>query len=143
MKTSLASLRPLARRGRVRGPAGFTLVEALVALLVFSLGILALGLVIPMATGRINRAGSQTRASALAAERAETLLITPYGHGDLAQGTHADPANPVDGLYYVKWTVTDDQPITACKRVVVSVARWGLNRTPEAAVTIVTPQSGG
>ena len=29
------------------------------------------------------------------------------------------------------------------KRVVVSVARWGLNRTPEAAVTIVTPQSGG
>lgn len=138
-----ASLRPLLRRGRIRGQSGFTLIEVVVALVVFAIGVLALGVTIPMATKRINRASAQTRASAIATERAETLLITPYDHGDLTAGTHSDPANPIDGMYYLKWVVTDDQPITSCKRVVVSVARWGVNRTPEAAVTIVTPQSGG
>lgn len=143
MTTPIAPIRPLPRRGRIRGKAGFTLIEVLVALVVFAIGILSLGITIPMATKRINSAGTQTRASALATERAETLLITPYDHGDLTQGTHTDPNNPVEGSYYVKWVVTDDQPIAACKRIVVSVSRWGVNRKPEAAVTIVTPQSGG
>jgi prepilin-type N-terminal cleavage/methylation domain-containing protein len=143
MKDPIASLRMHLRRGHTRGGAGFTLIEVLVAFVVFAIGILSLGLTIPMGTRRINRAGSQTRASSLATERAETILIMPYGQGDLTAGTHTDPNNPVEGVYYVKWVVTEDRPITGCKRIVVSVARWGVNRTPEAAVTIVTPQSGG
>jgi prepilin-type N-terminal cleavage/methylation domain-containing protein len=143
MKDPFASLRMRLRRGHVRGQAGFTLIEILVAFVVFAIGILSLGLTIPMATRRVNKAGAQTRASSIATERAETLLITTYGDGDLTAGTHTDPNNPIDRVYYVKWVVTDDQPITACKRIVVSVSRHGVNRTPEAAVTIVTPQSGG
>ena len=141
MKTSYASPRPLRRTSRAQG--GFTLIEIMVALVVFAIGVLALGVTIPSATRRISTAGAQTRASSVATERAETLLITPYDDGDLTAGTHTDPSNPIDGIYYLKWVVTDNQPITGCKRVVVSVSRWGVNRSPEAAVTIVTPQSGG
>lgn len=143
MTQPLSSLRRRLHAGRRPGQAGFTLIEVIVALVVFAIGILALGLTVPSATRRIGRAGQQTRASSLAADRAETLLITPYDHDDLLSGTHTDPANPIDGRYYVKWTVTDNQPITACKRIVVSVSRNSTNATPEAAVTIVTPQSGG
>lgn len=124
-----------------RPVAGFTLIEVVVALMVFAVGVLSLGLVVPMATKRVSNAGVQTRASSLAAERAETLLTTPYGNADLTAGTHTDTANPVDGAYYVKWIVTDDQPIGGCKRVVVSVSRNNVNARAEASVTIVRPQS--
>lgn len=131
-------LRPSRAR---RSVAGFTLIEVMIALMIFAVGVLSLGLVIPMATKRVTNAGIQTRASALAAERAETLLTTPYGHSDLTAGTHTDPANPIDGSYYVKWTVTDSQPISGCKRVLISVSKRSVTSRTEAAVTIVCPQS--
>ncbi len=121
--------------------AGFSLIEVMIALMVFALGVLSLSLVVPMATKRVTSAGIQTRASSLAAERAETLLTTPYDHGDLTAGTHTDPANPVDGSYYIRWVVTDGQPITGCKRVKVTVSKRSVAARPEAAVTIVCPQS--
>lgn len=127
-------------RGRA---AGFTLIEVMVALVIFAVGVLSLALVVPSATKRVTKAGIQTRASSLAAERAETLLTTPYSHGDLTAGTHTDPANPVDGSYYVRWRVTNNAPITGCKRVVVSVSKTSVTARAEAAVTIVCPQSGG
>ncbi len=123
--------------------SGFTLIEILVALVIFAVGVLSLALVVPSATKRVTNAGIQTRASALAAERAETLLTTPYSHDDLLAGLHLDPANPVDSTYYVRWMVKDDAPIAGCKRVVVSVSRLSAVARAEAAVTIVCPQSGG
>ncbi|MCC6349875.1 MAG: prepilin-type N-terminal cleavage/methylation domain-containing protein [Candidatus Eisenbacteria bacterium] len=140
MNERLRSRRPAG----LRNPrAGFTLIEVMVALVIFAVGVLSLGLVVPAATKRVTKAGVQTRASALAAERAETLLTTPYGHDDLLSGAHTDPENPVDSTYYVRWTVTDDAPIAGCKRVVVSVSKNSVGAKAEAAVTIVCPQSGG
>jgi Tfp pilus assembly protein PilV len=123
--------------------SGFSLIEVLIAFVVFAVGILALAVVIPLGTNRIGRAGKQTTASTLAAGRAEQLLITPFDDGDLVAGTHADPNNPVNTRYYVKWTVTDNAPDTLCKRVLVQVCRGSMGATPEASVTIVCPQSGG
>ena len=138
MKTTT---RPLVRRSRSN--AGFSLVEVLIALIVFAIGVLGLALVIPTGTNRVGKAGQQTRASQIAAMRAEQLLTTPYSDSDLDAGTHTDSSNPIDGYYYVEWSVTDDQPITACKRITVTVRRVSITSPIEAQVVIVAPQSGG
>jgi prepilin-type N-terminal cleavage/methylation domain-containing protein len=132
-------------RGAPRHTAssGFSLIEVLIAMVVFAIGVLSLAICIPLGTHKIDTAGNQTHASELAAQRAEALLITPYGDNDLTAGVHTDANNPVDGQYYIDWTVTDDAPVKACKRVVVQVSRGSASHTPDAQVTIVTPESGG
>jgi len=67
----------------------------------------------------------------------------PYGNSTISSGTHNDPANPHDGLYYTRWVVEDDQPLTSCKRITITVARGAVANTPVVRLVIVTPQSGG
>ena len=134
---------PRLRFARLRSSSGFSLIEVMIALIVFAIGVLALAVCVPLGTRKITRAGQQTRASTLAAERAEQLLMTPYGNGDLTAGNHTDVNNPVEGIYYVQWDVSDDQPIASCKRVFIHVSRYNLTQPTEAAVTIVCPSSGG
>lgn len=133
--------RPRLRHRRRRRSRGFSLIEVLIALVVFSIGVLSLALTVPIASRKIGRAGQQTRASALAAQQAEQLLMTAYGDDDLIAGTHYAPANPIDGRYYVKWAVVDSVPVIGCKRVTVTVSRWSTTLPSEAGVTIVCPQS--
>lgn len=117
--------------------AGFTLIEVMIALVVFAVGVLALGVTIPLGTKRIVFAGQQTRGSAMVAEQAEKILEMPYGDGELTTGTHDHASNPLPGGYYVRWTVTVDQPVTGCKRILITAARGSAAATPEARVTIV------
>ncbi|MEQ1832639.1 MAG: prepilin-type N-terminal cleavage/methylation domain-containing protein [Candidatus Eisenbacteria bacterium] len=142
LTTPWPTRRPRARV-RTRRSGGFTLIEVLVALMIFATGLLALALCVPMATKRVVKAGSQTRASSLASETAEELLTIPYGDGSLTAGTHDDPSNPYDGVYYVRWVVEDDAPSLNCKRVTVKVARGSASQPAEARLVIVTAQSGG
>lgn len=137
------SLRHRIASHRIGGASGFSLIEVMIALIVFSIGVLGLAALIPLGTSRIGKAGNQTRASALAAQRSEDLLTTPYGDGDLTDGTHTDAGNPFSGRYYVKWVVEDDQPIVSTKRVTVSVSKNSVNGPVEATIVIVCPASGG
>jgi len=137
----------MTHHARNHGPArrdlGFTLIEVMIALIIFATGMLALAMCVPVATKRIMKSGSQTRSSSIASEAAEELLTVPYGHGDLTAGTHDDPANPHDGIYYVRWVVEDNVPIANCKRVTVTVARRAVTAPPEVKLVVVTPESGG
>ena len=126
-----------------RREAGFTLIEIMFALVVFAVGILALIMCIPVTANRMMRSGAQTRASALATEMAEELLNVPYGNAQLTAGTHNDPANPHDAVYYTRWVVEDDAPRTSCKRITVLVSRNSVSAPPQARLVIVTSQSGG
>jgi len=133
-------------RGRAstdRPESGFTLIEIMFALVIFAVGVMSLMLCVPMATKRVMAAGAQTRASSLASEAAEDLLTVPYSHSSLTPGTHNDPANPHDGIYYTRWVVENDAPRTSCKRITVTVSRNAVTNTPEARIVIVTPESGG
>jgi len=123
--------------------SGFSLIEVMVAMVVFAIGVLSLAVMVPLGSHRIGNAGQQTHASTLAAQRAEILLITKYGDADLTAGVHTDTRNPVDGTYYIQWTVTADSPITSCKKVVIRVSRGSLTNPAQAGVTIVCPAAGG
>jgi len=131
-------------RSRSRRPqAGFTLIEILFAIVIFGMGVMALMACVPMASKRVMKSGAQTRASSIASEMAEQLLTMPYGNSSITAGTHNDPANPRDGLYYTQWTVEDDVPIASCKRITINVARNAVSNPSIARIVVVTPKSGG
>ena len=124
MSRSRRFARTGALRPRHRKPeAGFTLVEAMVALVVFSIGILGLAALAPVGTRAVSNAGRQTRASELCSNTAENLLALAYDDSDITSGAHNDPSNPYPGKYYVSWNVEDDQPVANSKRITVTV-RW-------------------
>jgi prepilin-type N-terminal cleavage/methylation domain-containing protein len=134
---------PAARALPARPLSGFTLIEIMVAMVIFAIGVLGLMACMPMASKRVMQSGAQTGASSIAAQKAEELLTTPYGHGSLTAGTHNDPANPRQGNYYTRWVVENDQPLASCKRVTITVARDAVSNTPVVRLVIVTTQSGG
>jgi len=70
-----------------RAQSGFTLVEVLVALMVFVIGILSIAAMMPSGSRSVNRSGDETRASELASARAERLLSTSYADPDLTAGS--------------------------------------------------------
>lgn len=131
------------RPRRTFGPeAGVTLIEVVVAVVVITVGVLALGAAIPTGIHKVTDSESETRGSGLASERSEKLLITPYDHEDLDAGAHTDDTNPHDGLYNVAWNVEVDQPVTDCKRVTVTVSRASNGRSL-SKIVIVVPRSNG
>jgi prepilin-type N-terminal cleavage/methylation domain-containing protein len=133
--------RKVTRRAAPRA-AGFSLVEVIIALAVFLVGVLSLAVVMPMATKRIVNAASQTRASELSAECAERVLVTPWDDADLVAGTHNDPTNPRDGIYYVSWAVLDSVPVPNCKRVTINVSRLAVGTAALAQLTVIVPRAG-
>lgn len=122
--------------------AGFGLIELLVALAVLSIGIISLAVVVPLGLNRVGDAGQHTRASELASQCAEQLLATPYQDEDLDPGPHVDPESPQAGVYHVKWSVENDQPIAACKRVTITVHRPSASAPPSARLMIVVARAG-
>ena len=123
--------------------AGFTLIEVMVALVIISVGLMALVGLVPVGSKQVANTTQRSRASQLAAGRAERLLITPYSDDDLVPGTHLDDSNPIEGRYWVRWTVEDDQPIAGCKRIVVKTAVESAGAAALSTVVIVVPRTGG
>ena len=102
--------------------AGFTLVEAMVALVIFGVGTIALLSLAPRATQFTARGQQVTKAAQLAQAKVEELRALPSTDAWLAAGTHVDDANPLDGVYRRQWIVTADDPIQGMSRVEVRVA---------------------
>ena len=100
-----------------RGSRGYTLIEILIAMAIFSIGILAVGAM------QINSANSNTGARIHTEEytwvvdQIERLTALDYDDDDL------DPNDfhSVDqGPYTVSWTVVDDSPVEDAKRIAVT-----------------------
>jgi len=123
--------------------AGFTMIELLIALAIFAVGVLALAAIIPSGARRSDSAGQQSRASEFAAAEAEELLDANYTDDGLTAGSHDDDANPHLQQYYVQWNVEADQPITNCKRVTITVRRSSTLAPVIARLVILKPQTEG
>ena len=113
---------------KISNSKGFTLIEVLVAMAIFSIGILAIGSMQLAATKGSSSARLSTEAVTIAQARAEMLILLPYG--PVASGTD----NSFLPVYSVNWTVWVDPAITP----------WGVTPAVNTKVieVVVTSQRG-
>ncbi len=119
---------------------GFSLIEILIAITVFAIGILALGKM-QITSIKGNSFGNElTRAITLAQNKAEELTGLPYddpltkdtndngigGLDDTQSGNNviAD-GNQVNGRYNISWNIANDYPINNTKTIRVIVT-WSI-----------------
>ncbi|MDY6970770.1 MAG: prepilin-type N-terminal cleavage/methylation domain-containing protein [Thermodesulfobacteriota bacterium] len=115
-------MKPNQEQERAKLASGFTLIEVLIAIAVFSVGLLAIGSLQISGTQANSSAKWHTEAATWASDRIEKVIQLPYGHADLVDlgGPHPDIT---DGIYTMSWTVTDDDPIPNTKSIRFTV-RW-------------------
>ncbi len=90
------------KNNKICNNKGFTLIEVLIAMAIFSIGMLAVGSMQLAATSGSSGARLSTEAVVIAQARAETLILAPFG--PVASGGD----NSFMPVYSVVWTVWDD-----------------------------------
>ena len=99
-----------------RGRQGFTLIEVLIAMAIFSLGMLAVGTLQITSTNSNASARIHTEEYTWVVDQLERLTALDYDDTDLTAGDHS----VVQGPYTVSWTVVDDTPVAGAKRIAVT-----------------------
>jgi type IV pilus assembly protein PilV len=84
---------------------GFTFIEVLIVIAIFSIGVLAVAVMQVTAINTNTSARLSGEATALAANQLESLMTLDYGHADLNPANN--PHQIVEGAYTVNWIVTD------------------------------------
>lgn len=107
------------RPGRLRRSDAFTLIEVMVALVVFTLGILGMtGLFVSVA--QTNRGtNNRSRAIELLHQKVEQLESTPYSQ--LAAGSEQETVGNVG--FDLDWTVQSNTPVANVSRIDLT-AEW-------------------
>ena len=100
---------------------GVTLVEIMVALVIFGIGMVMAMRTLPMGSQKTTESRNITIAMNLAQEKLEELKGLGYGDVDLVNGAHVDPDNPIQRNYQRSRAVVEDSPITGMKSISVSV----------------------
>ena len=109
---------------------GYTLIEVLIAVAIFSIGILGVGTMQLRSTGGNTNARIGTEASVWAQDMVETLMLLPYTHGELSVGGHG-PLN--EGGYQIDWNVYDSSGATPA-----GYPLWGVTPTNNTIIIHVT-----
>jgi type IV pilus assembly protein PilV len=111
---------------------GFTLIEVLIAITIFAVGLLAVAAMQNSAILMNSSAGKLTNLSTWGMDKIEELSALPYTDpwletagnppgNDSAGNTHQE----VSGDYTISWTVIDDNPLTSIKNITVTVTGRG------------------
>ncbi len=118
-------------RDKEKSEAGFTIVEAIIAISLLAVGLLAIANMQIMAMKGNASARWQTEQTTHAQDKMEELMALAYTHTDLdpAGNTHNE-TNPPDNVT-ITWTVFDDDTsgflVPDTKLITVTVT--GLNKT--------------
>jgi prepilin-type N-terminal cleavage/methylation domain-containing protein len=100
---------------------GVGLIEIVIAMLIFALGVTAAMRTLPESNRATMRAQNVTEATNLAQEKIEALMGSPFTDADLTAGNHVDPRNPLERIYTRTWTVADNTPMSGMKLLAVTV----------------------
>lgn len=115
---------------------GIGLVEIIIAMLIFAVGITAAIRTLPVSNRSTTRARNLTTATNLAQQKIEELMGVPYNDAQLSAGNYNDQDNPIERIYTRTWTVTDDDPVQDMKTVTVNVTY--LSGSKDNTVTLST-----
>ncbi len=114
-------------RDMEKSEAGFTIVEAILAISILAVGLLAMANMQIMAMKTNSSARWQAEQTIHAQDKMEELMALAYTHADLdpAGNPHSE-ANPPDN-FTITWTVLSNTPVPDTKLITVTVT--GLNKT--------------
>lgn len=122
------------RLGHLRDCGGFTIIEALVAAFLFTVGLVATAQLEVMASGQVSSSRQQSDAAALAAQTIEQYRDINFY--TLVAGTYNATPKVGSTTYTVQTVVTQNDPQTGVDRVAVTVTWKGKSY---ATSTLVSP----
>lgn len=137
---------------------GFTLIEVLIALAIFSIGFLAMGALQSGALMRTGEIGRKIEASAILSDKAEQLRALPFYEdsdysvhpSQLKETSGFKKESAANGRYDVHWKVVDNKPIgeremprtgkegtiTVSKTITLTVTRAGGHSEDDALTSV-------
>ncbi len=145
---------------RKRNQEGFTIIEVLIAMGIFSIGILGVAAMQTASVKGNAAAQGVTDIAVYAADRLEKLMVLPYNDDAIANGVHSVGAgnltlttdgidNNFDGFIdeagengplTIQWTVVDDAVILNSKTVTVTVQHVSPYVNKSVDITRVIPR---
>lgn len=128
----------LVESGKSNKEKGFTLLEVLIAISIFSIGILAVGTMQISAINGNASARMHTEAATWAADRVERLMALPYNHPDLDAANNPHSVPP-EGVYGIEWNVTD-HVVNNFKEISITVNRAGRGGQQSISLNFIKAQ---
>ncbi len=98
---------------------GFTLIEVLIAVAIFAIGILAIAGLQIRSINMNAAARMQSEATTVAVDIMERLMSLPYEHPQLDESSGVQQSQV--GVYTAFWQITDEAPVSWCKTITVWV----------------------
>ena len=112
---------------------GFSLIEVLIAMTIFTAGLLAVASMQFTSVKGNFSAQSVTEAVTLGQAKAEELYTLPYAHGDLTVGTHIQSL----GHFNYSWSVAADDVLQNTKTITLDTQYIRNGRTKQARIVMV------
>lgn len=125
-----------AQMGTLKKEDGYTLIEVLIAITIFAVGLLAVAGMQTSAIRMNSTAGKLTNLSTWGMDKIEELLAYPYSHPLLDSA--GNPHQEVLGDYTISWTIIDNNPVSNTKNIKVTVT--GLGKRTD--ISILKPDQG-
>ena len=109
--------------GTLKIEDGYTLIEVLIAITIFAVGLLAVASMQTSAIRMNSTAGKLTNLSTWGMDKIEELSALPYAHPFLDPA--GNPHQEVLGVYTISWTIIDNNPVSNTKNITVTVTGQG------------------